>query len=588
MRKQAIACAFFFLSFHATAQTYLSEDFSQGIPADFTLIDNDQLTPSKAMQKLGFAVGTPWIAIAPTGATDLAACSTSWYSPSGTADDWLITRSFTVGTDEAVLSWRAMASDAKHPDGYAVYLSTTAGTTPADFDTATPLFSVGQEEAAWTRHAVSMAAYVGQTVTVAFVNNSVNQSRLYVDDIVCSVPSGLRCRSLLAPLTPCVGNVEVPVEVSSLSLETIGQFTVTLSYDGQSFEQTFEQPLEAMGQLKLTLDAPLTIANLEQKDYTVTVSSGTDHFDSHHTVKAYQRKVLAEERTGTWCGWCVRGLVALGQLHQTASDWFVGAAVHNRDPMAENGSYEDYLEGVLYLSGYPSGMINRMASVDPGNFPATGRAALLSEPVFCAMKTTATLDASTREVSTQTTVQFAESQNDSHYGYTYIIIENDVHGEDTEGSTYHWYQNNAYAGGASGPMGGYESKPGNVPAEEMWYQEVVRGWAGDFYGQEGSVPAAFGADEPLTYDFSFALPATVADPDKCEVIVALIDLSDKHVVNCQVAPLTTTTTGIGSATASDRAAEVYDLRGQRRQQMGRGLNLVRRADGVVCKVLGRR
>ncbi len=97
IKKCAIACsAIFFLSFHASAQTYLNCDFSQGIPADFTLIDNDGNTPSATMQKEGFSVGTPWIAASPKGESNVAACSTSWYSPKGTSDDWLITPSFRI------------------------------------------------------------------------------------------------------------------------------------------------------------------------------------------------------------------------------------------------------------------------------------------------------------------------------------------------------------------------------------------------------------------------------------------------------------------------------------------------------------
>lgn len=49
MKKTAIACAFFFLSFHATAQTYLSCDFENGIPNSFVLKDYDGNTPSEAI-----------------------------------------------------------------------------------------------------------------------------------------------------------------------------------------------------------------------------------------------------------------------------------------------------------------------------------------------------------------------------------------------------------------------------------------------------------------------------------------------------------------------------------------------------------
>ena len=147
MTRSAIACAFFFLSFHATAQTYLSCDFENEIPAEFTLHDYDRNEPSASGKKFGFAVGIPWIQVATNkAATAHAACSTLWYANAGTSDDWMITPAITLSGSNPVLTWKAMASDAKHADGYAVYVSETAGKDKADFNVATPLFSVAKED----------------------------------------------------------------------------------------------------------------------------------------------------------------------------------------------------------------------------------------------------------------------------------------------------------------------------------------------------------------------------------------------------------------------------------------------------------
>lgn len=149
MKKLSIllSCALALAATHATAQTYLECDFNEGIPSNFTLIDNDGLSPSVSMERLGFAVGTPWIAATPKDASDMAAASTSWYASAGQSDDWMITPAVAIADDGAILRWRAMASDKTHRDGYAVYISESAGTTVADFDTSAPLFTVAEEEA---------------------------------------------------------------------------------------------------------------------------------------------------------------------------------------------------------------------------------------------------------------------------------------------------------------------------------------------------------------------------------------------------------------------------------------------------------
>lgn len=85
--KHLTCCVVALATAEATAQTYLECDFSQGIPDDFVLIDNDALTPSKDMQNIGFAIGTPWLVTKAKGDSNSVACSTSWYNPAGQADD---------------------------------------------------------------------------------------------------------------------------------------------------------------------------------------------------------------------------------------------------------------------------------------------------------------------------------------------------------------------------------------------------------------------------------------------------------------------------------------------------------------------
>ena len=172
MTRLAIACAFFFLSFHVTAQNYFSCDFENGIPTDFTLIDYDGNTPSTSMKKAGFDVGIPWITT--TLASDkenTIACSTSWYTPAGTSDDWLITPEITLSGSNPELSFHAMASDKKHSDGFVVYVAEGENYDKASFDMDSPLLLVANEASEWTEHVVSLSKYAGKTIRLAFVNN---------------------------------------------------------------------------------------------------------------------------------------------------------------------------------------------------------------------------------------------------------------------------------------------------------------------------------------------------------------------------------------------------------------------------------
>ena len=53
-----------------------------------------------------------------------------------------------------------------------------------------------------------------------------------------------------------------------------------------------------------------------------------------------KRRVVVEEVTGMWCGYCPEGIVAMETLHERYPDEFIGVAVHYSDP--------------LEISGYPA------------------------------------------------------------------------------------------------------------------------------------------------------------------------------------------------------------------------------------------
>lgn len=160
----------------ATAQVIFFEDFQQGIPASFTLINNDNKTPASQVS----VVNNAWVAYEwNTQTHDTAAISTSWYSPAAQADDWMITSPILLSA-KATLSWKAVALDPDFRDGYEVRIS-TSGKNIGDFTTV--LFSTNAEQTILTNHSADLQAYTGQTVYLAFRNNSYNKNLLLVDDI---------------------------------------------------------------------------------------------------------------------------------------------------------------------------------------------------------------------------------------------------------------------------------------------------------------------------------------------------------------------------------------------------------------------
>ena len=68
---------------------------------------------------------------------------------------------------------------------------------------------------------------------------------------------------------------------------------------------------------------------------------------------------LMEEYTGTWCGYCVRGLLGLQKLAELYPDDYVCVSYHNGDPM------EIAYDFPSPIAGYPSAWVDRGMEVDP-------------------------------------------------------------------------------------------------------------------------------------------------------------------------------------------------------------------------------
>lgn len=160
------------------------ETFAAGMPANYVLANLDGNTVYS-----GYATyfTNAWNVMTFTGFTSPAACSTSWYTPAGTSNDWMMTVGIQIpATGTYQIKWKAKASDASAPDGYIVYMtSTIAGAAPVTTDFSSPaIFTIAAENTTWTnRNYVIPGSFNGQTIYIAFRNNSTDMNILAIDDI---------------------------------------------------------------------------------------------------------------------------------------------------------------------------------------------------------------------------------------------------------------------------------------------------------------------------------------------------------------------------------------------------------------------
>ncbi|WP_157698961.1 Omp28-related outer membrane protein [Bernardetia litoralis] len=80
--------------------------------------------------------------------------------------------------------------------------------------------------------------------------------------------------------------------------------------------------------------------------------------------ETFTHKVVIEEATGTWCGWCPMGTAIMDKYVAEYPNRVYGIAIHGGSPTEpmKNDGMINALDRVYDLAGFPSGLVNRIAS----------------------------------------------------------------------------------------------------------------------------------------------------------------------------------------------------------------------------------
>ncbi len=181
MKKTIILFCSILLTFSANLQTILLDvDFQQGIPVNFTVIDNDGNVPAAAVSEYTSA----WISTPdPDSSINTVSASTSYFTPSGTADRWLISPPLNLGSFGNYLSWKAKSHDPSFPDDYLVLVSKSDNQISSFTDT---IGYIIEENSQWTEREVDLvdSVFANQTIYIAFINTTNDGFKLYLDDML--------------------------------------------------------------------------------------------------------------------------------------------------------------------------------------------------------------------------------------------------------------------------------------------------------------------------------------------------------------------------------------------------------------------
>ena len=416
-------------------------------------------------------------------------------------------------------------------------------------------------------------------------------------------------------------DVVFPVTITNSGLNGIQNFTYEVSINGaKPFETTvtLDNPVEKIldyttvnvtfntgeqaGTQKIEL--ALTKVNGEPNEKE-SVAKGTLYVLS----EAAKKKPLIEEYTGTWCGWCTRGWVALEKLAADFGDDIVLVASHNGDPM----EIEEYMEVQnKYIEGYPSMLINRVANVDPyygtddyiPYYIKTDVEAAIADVAPASIAVEAVwADEEKTKINISTETKFFFEDENSSIAIGYILVADGLTGTGRSWAQANYYTDYAEEYG-NDPYLGDLTRMGSYITDMTYNHVAVAGW-GVANGIDGSISGPIKAGEAINNTFEADLNGVLigedrlsSDPEdhvavldliqdkELKVVAFLINQNSGEVINANQTILVDPIVGISAIEEKAGAKTVrYNVSGQLIKAPQSGLNIIKLSDGTTLKVL---
>ncbi|WP_299522540.1 Omp28-related outer membrane protein [uncultured Lutibacter sp.] len=148
------------------------------------------------------------------------------------------------------------------------------------------------------------------------------------------------------------------IVVSSSSKEILLGETVTLSAVGNEGTDFTNEATYFVNGLEI---AGITYAPSKRGSEILTATYSGLASNEVNLLTGYKQKVLIEDFTGTWCGWCPRVSYAI-ELVEAVIDASITVAIHSGSTDSNNGYYDPYTYpngSVFGVNSYPTAKLNR-------------------------------------------------------------------------------------------------------------------------------------------------------------------------------------------------------------------------------------
>lgn len=351
---------------------------------------------------------------------------------------------------------------------------------------------------------------------------------------------------------------------------------------GVAGTHTIEVPFAAASELgKNAITLTVTKVNGAENACAIKTATGTLYTVEREFVK----RSVVEQFTGTGCGNCPSGHVAMHNMHNLYGDQFIGIALHQfnqSDPMY-NISYD------LGFTGAPQCMVNRSSGVlAPYEQMPEVLKASLNEIALAEVTVAGTFTDEDTKVNATASV---ESLVAGDYDIAFMLTADGL-----TGKTNSWKQYNYFCKGGS-RYNSQASMPDDL--KFLWdkgssyyetYNDVLISSSYVNNNNKATLPTLV-ANGIVSSEYTLKMPTkrTLKEAikhDQVYVVALLLDKKTGAIVNAGRARVTGST-GIEDVTTGSEATVVarYNVNGVQIAAPMKGINIVKMSDGTTRKVL---
>lgn len=231
----------------------------------------------------------------------------------------------------------------------------------------------------------------------------------------------------------------------------------------------------------------------------------------------YPRKIVVEEATGTWCGYCPSGIEGIKYMNEHYPDNFIAIAIHDDREMYPGDEYYEPFYSII--ESVPSAWINRLELVYP--VPYEMENVMKNKGV--AMIKAEVAGVAGNHVTVATETEFGFNDNATEYRIAYVVTEDNVGP---------YYQTNFYSDPSApdnpdGLLNWWVHQDSQV---KILYNDVARGIY-DYNGIPGLLPAEVRMGEKYNSEYTLTLPDNVQDAHNASIVTLLLDTHSGEILN---------------------------------------------------------